>query len=411
MGLRAKILLPLLLFSALFLAYLYGQWIPRLQTGLESEYRQSVERHLDSVAQGMIPLLLGHQLDTIYENMDSMMKNNSDWISIRLIDAQGKMIYPLQASPPEQKTLSERDVLVVPSQINYLDMNLGKIILKINVAPRLSTMNSWYRNLATALAAMLCCYFISIGIIVERIVRKPVNLLAHASEKLAEGVFDTPLPPVGHDEVGTLTTSFTRMRDSIRDYQKKLVERNREIVTLSQAVEQSPVSIMITDTLGNILFVNPNFTKVTGYEPDDVMNRNPRLLQSGNTSPTEYEQIWATVLSGNVWRGELYNRKKNGEFFWESVSLSPIQDENGVTSSYLAVKEDITERKRAEEELCKLNEELEQRVKQRTAELEEKNVELQKMNRLFVGRELRMVELKEKIAGLEKTSAQRAVEQ
>jgi len=354
MGLRAKILLPLVFFSALFLAYLYGYWIPQLQTRLESEYRQSVERHLDSVAQGVIPLLLGHQLDTVYENMDTLMKRNGDWISIRLIDAQGKLIYPLQTSPPEQEAHSRRDVLTVQYQMNYLDQNLGKIILKIDLAPRLSSMSTWYRNLATALVAMIFCYFLSIGIIVERIVRQPVNLLAKASEKLAEGVFDMPLPKVRDDEVGTLTTSFARMRDSIRDYQEELVERNREIVKLSHAVEQSPVSIMITDTRGNIEFVNPNFTQTTGYEPDEVMNRNPRFLQSGNTSPAEYEQMWATIVSGKVWRGELCNRKKNGEQFWESVSISPILDENGAISSYLAVKEDITGRKRRDEEISQL---------------------------------------------------------
>jgi PAS domain S-box-containing protein len=354
MGLRAKILLPLVFFSALFLAYLYGYWIPQLQTRLESEYRQSVERHLDSVAQGVIPLLLGHQLDTVYENMDTLMKRNGDWISIRLIDAQGKLIYPLQTSPPEQEAHSRRDVLTVQYQMNYLDQNLGKIILKIDLAPRLSSMSTWYRNLATALVAMIFCYFLSIGIIVERIVRQPVNLLAKASEKLAEGVFDMPLPKVRHDEVGTLTSSFARMRDSIRDYQEELVERSREIVKLSHAVEQSPVSIMITDTEGNIEFVNPNFTQTTGYEPDEVMNRNPRFLQSGNTSPAEYEQMWATIVSGKVWRGEWCNRKKNGEQFWESVSISPIQDENGAINSYLAVKEDITGRKRRDQEISQL---------------------------------------------------------
>jgi PAS domain S-box-containing protein len=402
MGLRSKILLPLIFFSALFLAYLYGYWIPRLQARLESEYRQSVERNLGSVAQSVIPLLLGHQLDAVYENMDALMKGNADWISLRLIDARGKVIYPLQAPHPEQEKHSGRDLLSVQYQMNYLDENLGKILLDIDFAPRLSSMRSWNRNLATTLAAMLFSYFFSIGIIAERIVRQPVKLLSNASEKLAGGNFDVPLPTAGHDEVGTLITSFARMRNSIRDYQEELVERNREIVTLSRAVEQSPVSIMITDTNGNIKFVNPNFTQVTGYEPDEVMNHNPRFLQSGNTPPAEYEQMWATIVSGKVWRGELCNRKKNGEIFWESASISPIQEKNGSISSFLAVKEDISDRKRAEEALTRLNEELEQRVKQRTAELEEKNAELQNVNRLFVGRELRMVELKERIHQFEK---------
>jgi PAS domain S-box-containing protein len=120
---------------------------------------------------------------------------------------------------------------------------------------------------------------------------------------------------------------------------------------LSQAVEQSPASIVITDTDGNIEYVNPKFSLVTGYSFQEVAGKNSRILKSGEMSVEVYKGLWQTISSGNEWKGEFYNKKKNGELYWERASISPIKDNDGVITHYLAVKEDITEKKRAEEVL------------------------------------------------------------
>jgi two-component system, NtrC family, sensor kinase len=117
---------------------------------------------------------------------------------------------------------------------------------------------------------------------------------------------------------------------------------------LSVAVEQSPVIVVITDLKGNITYVNRRFTECTGYTPEEVMGQNPRLLKSGHTPPEEYRHLWGTITRGEEWRGELRNRKKNGDLYWESVVISPIRNAAGETSHFLAVKEDITEQKLAE---------------------------------------------------------------
>jgi two-component system cell cycle sensor histidine kinase/response regulator CckA len=122
---------------------------------------------------------------------------------------------------------------------------------------------------------------------------------------------------------------------------------------LSRAVEQSPVSVVITDTDGSIEYVNPKFTQVTGYSSDEVFGMNPRILKSGEASPEVYREMWATITAGREWRGEFHNRKKGGELFWEFASISPILDERGQITHFVAVKEDITNRKRAEEALAK----------------------------------------------------------
>lgn len=124
-----------------------------------------------------------------------------------------------------------------------------------------------------------------------------------------------------------------------------------ELRKLSRAVEQSPVSIIITDTQGKIEYVNPKFCEVTGYAFDEVLGRNPNLLKSGETSSEIYEELWETIKEGKEWTGEFHNKKKSGELFWEYASISPVKNSEGVITNFLAVKEDITERKKYEEEL------------------------------------------------------------
>lgn len=132
-------------------------------------------------------------------------------------------------------------------------------------------------------------------------------------------------------------TEHKRMEESLRK--------------LSNAIEQSPCSIIITDTKGDIEYVNPKFCKTTGYTPEEAIGQNPRMLKSGDKPPEEYKCLWDTITSGNEWRGEFHNKKKCGEFYWEYAFISPIRNSEGVITHFLAVKEDITERKRMEEEI------------------------------------------------------------
>ena len=125
---------------------------------------------------------------------------------------------------------------------------------------------------------------------------------------------------------------------------------DEEVRKLSLAVEHSPVSIIITDKAGNIEYVNPKFMELTGYSAGEVIGKNPRILKSGEMPPQNYKRLWETIVAGGEWRGEFHNRKKNGELYWEWASISPIYDDAGHIAHFLAVKEDITERKRTEKE-------------------------------------------------------------
>jgi two-component system, sensor histidine kinase and response regulator len=125
-------------------------------------------------------------------------------------------------------------------------------------------------------------------------------------------------------------------------------ESNNNLRKLLIALEQSPNSVIITDVSGTIEYVNPHFCRVTGYDAEEVLGKSPGILKSGETPPEKYRDMWETVLSGRCWSGEFRNRKKSGELYWEQSNIAPVMDEQGVITSLIAIKEDITERKRAE---------------------------------------------------------------
>lgn len=131
-------------------------------------------------------------------------------------------------------------------------------------------------------------------------------------------------------------------------YRKKAEE---QIQQLTQSVEQSPSSIMITDVDGVIEYVNPNFLEITGYSKEEAIGRKPSILKSGKVPEDVYKQLWETVIAGDVWRGELINRKKNGELFWEWAIIASIKNDTGVITNYIAIKEDISTRKQMEADL------------------------------------------------------------
>ncbi|HBA86713.1 MAG TPA: hybrid sensor histidine kinase/response regulator [Geobacter sp.] len=133
-----------------------------------------------------------------------------------------------------------------------------------------------------------------------------------------------------------------------------ITERKRaetELSKLWRAVEQSPVSVVITDLMGRIEYVNPKFIEVTGYCEEELMGKTPSLLKSGEMDPKIYQDLWETIGAGREWHGELHNRRKNGELFWENASISAIKNSEGRITHFVGVKEDVTDRKVAIDQL------------------------------------------------------------
>jgi PAS domain S-box-containing protein len=145
-----------------------------------------------------------------------------------------------------------------------------------------------------------------------------------------------------------------RTTEHIVDLAREQAKTDDLVRTLSTVVAQSPVSIVITDMTGTISYVNPMFTQVTGYTADEAIGQNPRMLQSGTMSEDGYSRLWDTILGGRVWQGELHNKRKNGEFFWESATISPLRDGAGHPTGFVAVKREITADKIAQEAHARL---------------------------------------------------------
>jgi PAS domain S-box-containing protein len=156
-----------------------------------------------------------------------------------------------------------------------------------------------------------------------------------------------------HDEVRVVLDALGAPQDFVGYWfditARKLAEEN--LRKLSRIVEQAPLSIAITDLAGAIAYVNPKFLTVSGYTNEEILGQNPRVLQSGRTPTEVYTEMWATLTRGQVWQGELCNRRKNGELYFENAVIAPVVDETGAPTHYVALKDDITEIKRTADAL------------------------------------------------------------
>lgn len=148
---------------------------------------------------------------------------------------------------------------------------------------------------------------------------------------------------------------------------RNITERKQtelRLLQLHKAVEQSPISVVITDLQGKIEYVNPFYSQLTGYQLNEVLGKNPRIIESGNTSPKADEKMWQTIRAGKVWRGETLNKKKNGEIYWEVEIIAPVLDSDGVVVNYIAIKEDITAQKESDAKLRDAYTKLEEQMKE-----------------------------------------------
>jgi PAS domain S-box-containing protein len=147
------------------------------------------------------------------------------------------------------------------------------------------------------------------------------------------------------------TKQLSKTNLELHNQIKERIKSEEERMKLYWAVHQSPTMIIITNIQGEIEYVNPSFVNITGYTLEEVIGKNPRFLKSGEVPASKYEKLWKTITSGNDWKYEFRNKKKNGERYWVATTISPVKTQDGKITNFLAVQEDITERKSAEGEL------------------------------------------------------------
>ncbi|WP_265949744.1 response regulator [Dechloromonas sp. A34] len=237
----------------------------------------------------------------------------------------------------------------------------------------------------TLLSILLARYYL------YRLIERWVGRLEAATEKVASGDFSARISNSKTPrELGRLDQHFNSMAAALEQRAEQYADDRIAIETLnglladkvaaleageqdlrrlSTAVEQSPTSIVITDTEPRIIYVNQAFTRTSGYTAEEVIGENPRILQSGETDQATFHSMWESLTSGAIWRGELRNKRKDGSLYTELAIISPVRQSDGRISQYVAIKEDITERRRIEDELASYRHHLEQLVDLRTNEL------------------------------------------
>jgi len=376
MNLRMKVLLPLAFFSVLLLGYLYGYWIPRSLANIRSEFQSSTERHLDSVAVGLTPLLLGRQLDTIYENLDALRNENSDWISIELKDAQGKSLYPLSSVSTPAAANDQGEVHVLEKRLDYLGMDLGLLTISVDYAPRLSQIEKRDRELAAVMFLVIMAYILSALVVLERLVIRPVNALSKASSELAQNRFEGTLEKTGDDEVGNLVDRFAEMRDAIQGYQTELLQRSQVLKKseqgLAEAQRMAHLGSWELDPAKKTLVWSNEACRIFGFDSQQQAATFAALLNT--VHPEDRDHVTAAYkrfAQNDIPYDIVYRiiRITDKETRHVHEKCEQISDEAGKALGFRGTVHDITELKHAEAELRRYKDQLEETVRQRTAEL------------------------------------------
>ena len=226
------------------------------------------------------------------------------------------------------------------------EFKYGRLCIVTDVTLPLAQRSAAIQTVLVDLLLGFGVFALLVGFALHRIVTRRVAKLLCGAQRVAKGDLNAVSHVGGRDEIGQLGTAFDGMVRSME-------VSSAQIRKLSQVVEQSPNSIIITDAEGVIEYVNRHFTVATGYAAAEVVGRSMRIHQSEQTPPQVYDELWSTIKSGKTWRGELLNKSKLGALYWEEVCISPLLDAQGNISHFFSEQTNISKRKQAELELRK----------------------------------------------------------
>ncbi|MBI5426685.1 MAG: PAS domain S-box protein [Nitrospinae bacterium] len=372
MSIRAKLILFFTAILFLIAAFNFIYYPKIVKENAISSLNAKVKNMAEMLALGVGIGLGGNDFTAVNETLN-FARDDRDFSYIAVFDAQNKELAKVArdqmvpSSSPNGFLAIELDLkdilnrqgpfeysgrLFFVAPILYQDVGHGKLVLG------LSLENLHAAITKNRIATFAVCFAILIlgaisAVIFSNGLAKRLNKIIGAIDAIADGnLKQEPLAIRSTDEIGHLGRVF-----------------NKFLSRTLPAIEQSPVSIVITDKEGKIEYVNPRFTKYTGYEFDEVLGKTPGILKSGKHPPEFYKNLWDTILSGRRWQGEMLNKNKSGGLYWEFSTISPVKNRDGMITHFIGVKEDISERKRAEEELKLYRERLERLVEERTAEL------------------------------------------
>ena len=318
----------------------------------KAELETKAEEYISALADGLKVPLWNYSEETVAAICTSYAQN--EFVAQLLVeDQKGAVLFKKEKADQRPVVSRSRDIL-------YEGNLIGRVQIALASGYYTAVNRQLFQSLGLTIVIMIGALLVMTGFLLRQFLKKPMSRFTKMVDAYATGQTDAfkhglayrefdPLVDV-LDEMGEKIASQMRsIRKLNEDLERRVQERTAELRKLSETVEQSPVTVMITDKKGTIEYVNPSFSEVTGYSAKEAIGQNPRILKSGNHPDSFYKDLWDAILSGKTWRSELLNRKKNGEEFWESASISAIKNEQGAITHFVAVKQDITDRKRAEQ--------------------------------------------------------------
>ena len=337
----------------------------------------AIQIHIDRIISPLKQNLKNNSTLTHYllgsdGKLRSSIEENSDEVLNRIINSKQSRNWQQHDYLNKQKEIAHKN-----TAFEYLGPN-GKPVIGIHQMLRLPGVTwaliseieldevlasaKWLTKITLSLLLLTSIIVIIIAIYLSRRITLPMIALANANMKVAAGELDQRVDVTAKNEIGQLATAFNHMLEMWQlhehDLEKSKLQAQEVLVELAEqrfALDQHAI-VAITDIKGMITFVNSKFTEISGYNKDELIGKNHRIINSGYHDKSFFRQMYRTIANGEVWHGEICNKAKDGHLYWVDTTIVPFKNEHGKPQSYIAIRTDITERKKTEVELIEAKE-------------------------------------------------------
>lgn len=391
--LRLKLLLPAILMYVLLAVVIQTFWGPMILGQHQASFVQSQKAVLEVLGRDLAPLLevgkgpsLGRILDQRLE------KSRADgWKQLELIDRDGRRLYP--ADEATNQDLHGVNKVVLKTSLESGGKRFADLVLVLDIEAELSQERQWLERLQWLILGLSVLIIVGTLIFHQLLVFKPLQMLKDAATRLSEGEFYSKLPKIGGDEVGRLTAAFELMRHNMLydirrreqaegdlkqaydDMEKRVEDRTRELQLANKKLGQEIVNhklarerlrltatvfdntseaIIVTDCDAKIVDVNEAFCVITGYQKEEVIGQDPSMQKSGRHDKAFYDAMWHTIRTEGRWKGEIWDKRKDGTVYPKWLTVNTVLDEEGGPTYYVGIFRDISDIKEAEHKLEQL---------------------------------------------------------